>query len=74
MKTHIASPEIRAAIHSIIVGQMASSLILTAPDLSNHDDCRRVLLEVGFGDRSVNLLLARSIAAAQGAVAATKET
>lgn len=73
MKTFSASPNLRASIHAIIVGHMASALIAAKSDLSNRDACRETLIEVSFGETSVDHLLTLAIDAARIAVATAKE-
>lgn len=74
MKTFSASPELRASIHAIIVGHMASALIASKSDLSARDACRAALVEVGFGEKGIDHLLTRAIDAARLCLAATQET
>lgn len=68
-----ASNSVRASIHSIIVGQMASAMIAAKADLLNRTACREALIETGFGETSVDHLLNRAIEAARISVAATEE-
>ncbi len=64
MKVIKAPVTVRAAIHAIIVGQMAAALIQTRAQLSNPDACRSCLLDAGFGEPSITRLMSRAIAAA----------
>ncbi len=73
MKIISASKGVRASIHAIVVGQMASALIAAKTDLLNRSACREALIETGFGDQSVTHLLNRAIEAARISVAATEE-
>lgn len=74
MKTFSASPELRASIHAIIVGHMASALIASKADLSNHASCRDAMFATGFGEQSIDHLLTRAIEAARHSLADIKET
>lgn len=68
------SPALRAQIHAIIVGHMASALIASQADLSNLSACRDAMFATGFGEQSIDHLLTRAIDAARLCLAATQET
>lgn len=63
-----APQHIRTAVHTIIVGHMASSLIAHKALLHDPASCRKALLDAGFGEPSVKNLLDRAIAAARASL------
>ncbi len=64
MKIIPAPAPLRAAVHAVLVGQMASALLINRANLGSCDLCRAALLQQGFGENSVGLLLPRAISAA----------
>ncbi len=70
MKTIFASQDVRASIHAIIVGHMASALIVSKANLSDPTACRAEMIAAGFGEPSIEHLLSRSIEAAKQSLAA----
>ncbi|MDF3605996.1 hypothetical protein PE067_07535 [Paracoccus sp. DMF-8] len=58
-------PHVADAVKAIIVGQMASSLILRRADLADEAACRDVLVRPGYGTDRINNLLTRAIEAAR---------
>jgi hypothetical protein len=67
MKITKATPDLRAAIHLIIVGHMASALRAGNVDLSDRPACEDCLKLTGFGAAQIETLLDRSIALAADA-------
>ncbi|MDF3606491.1 hypothetical protein PE067_10255 [Paracoccus sp. DMF-8] len=60
-----APPHVADAVKTIIVGQMAASLIQDRADSADEAACRDVLVGVGYGTDSINNLLTRAIEAAR---------
>ena len=60
-----APPHVREAVQAILVGHMAAYLRLHQIGLSDRSAVRTTLLQSGFGEASVTLLLDRAIGAAR---------